>query len=114
MSGMLRADACARKQKAETGRFQAGTYAFAAKAISTLGGLEVLTRYMANAVSPGAIRTELGGGLNDEFEALLAAQTALGKVGEPQDVARVIALLLSQEGSWINAQTIEVGGGYNI
>lgn len=88
------------------------------------GGLEVLTRYMAkefgerriraNAVSPGAIRTELGGGLNDEFEALLAAQTALGRVGEPEDVARVIASLLSQDGGWINAQTIEVGGGYNI
>ncbi|KKX68456.1 MULTISPECIES: SDR family NAD(P)-dependent oxidoreductase [Pseudomonas] len=88
------------------------------------GGLEVLTRYMAkefgerriraNAVSPGAIRTELGGGLNDEFEALLAAQTALGRVGEPEDVARVIGMLLSQDGSWINAQTIEVAGGYNI
>ncbi|WP_341520202.1 SDR family oxidoreductase [Pseudomonas sp. G.S.17] len=88
------------------------------------GGLDVLTRYMAkefgdrriraNAVSPGAIRTELGGGLNDEFEALLASQTALGRVGEPQDVARVIAMLLGEEGSWINAQTIEVAGGYII
>lgn len=88
------------------------------------GGLDVLTRYMAkefgprriraNAVSPGAIRTELGGGLNDEFEALLASQTALGRVGEPQDVARVIAMLLSEEGRWINAQTIEVSGGYII
>lgn len=71
-------------------------------------------RIRTNAVSPGAIRTELGGGLNDEFEAMLAAQTALGRVGEPQDVARVIAMLLSEEGGWINAQTIEVAGGYNI
>lgn len=88
------------------------------------GGLEVLTRYMAkefgerriraNAVSPGAIRTELGGGLNDEFEALLASQTALGRVGEPEDVARVIASLLGEDGGWINAQTIEVAGGYMI
>jgi NAD(P)-dependent dehydrogenase (short-subunit alcohol dehydrogenase family) len=88
------------------------------------GGLEVLTRYMAkefgerriraNAVSPGAIRTELGGGLNDEFENMLAAQTALGRVGEPQDVASVIVMLLSEEGAWINAQTLEVAGGYVI
>lgn len=88
------------------------------------GGLEVLTRYMAkefgdrriraNAVSPGAIRTELGGGLNDEFEAMLAGQTALGRVGEPEDVARVIAMLLSEDGAWINAQTVEVAGGYTI
>jgi len=88
------------------------------------GGLEVLTRYMAkefggrriraNAVSPGAIRTELGGGLNDEFEAMLAGQTALGRVGEPEDVGRVIASLLSDDSGWINAQSIEVAGGYNI
>jgi NAD(P)-dependent dehydrogenase (short-subunit alcohol dehydrogenase family) len=88
------------------------------------GGLEVLSRYMAkefgargirvNAVSPGAIRTELGGGLNDEFESMLAGQTALGRVGEPEDVGRVIAALLSPETGWVNAQTIEVGGGYII
>lgn len=88
------------------------------------GGLEVLSRYMAkefgargirvNAVSPGAIRTELGGGLNDEFESLLAGQTALGRVGEPEDVGRVIATLLSPDTGWVNAQTIEVGGGYVI
>lgn len=88
------------------------------------GGLEVLTRYMAkefgergiraNSVSPGAIRTDLGGGLNDEFEAVLAGQTALGRVGEPEDVGRVVAALLSQDLGWVNAQSIEVGGGYNI
>ena len=88
------------------------------------GGLEVLTRYMAkefsarrirvNSVSPGAIRTELGGGLNDEFEAMLAAQTALGRVGEPEEIARVIATLLTEDGGWINAQNIEVAGGYII
>jgi NAD(P)-dependent dehydrogenase (short-subunit alcohol dehydrogenase family) len=88
------------------------------------GGLEVLSRYMAkefgprairvNAVSPGAIRTELGGGLNDEFESMLSSQTALGRVGEPEDVGRVIATLLSPDTGWVNAQTIEVGGGYII
>jgi len=88
------------------------------------GGLEVLTRYMAkefgerriraNAVSPGAIRTELGGGLPPDFEALLAGQTALGRVGEPEDVARVIASLLGEDGGWVNGQSIEVAGGYMV
>jgi NAD(P)-dependent dehydrogenase (short-subunit alcohol dehydrogenase family) len=88
------------------------------------GGLEVLTRYMAkefgerriraNSIAPGAIRTELGGGLNDEFEAILATQTALGRVGEPGDVGGAIANLLSPGSGWINAQNIEVAGGYNI
>ena len=88
------------------------------------GALDVLTRYMAkefgprriraNAVSPGAIRTDLGGGLNDEFEAMLASQTALGRVGEAGDVASVIVSLLAGELAWVNAQSIEVGGGYQI
>lgn len=86
------------------------------------GGLEVLTRYMAkelgprrvraNAVSPGAIRTDLGGGLTDEFEALLASQTALGRVGEADEVGRVIASLLADDLGWVNGQSLEVGGGY--
>ncbi len=88
------------------------------------GGLEVLTRYMAkefgdrriraNSVAPGPIRTELGGGLTDEFEALLAGQTALGRVGEPDDVGCMVASLLSDDNRWVNAQNIEIGGGYII
>lgn len=88
------------------------------------GGLEVLTRYMAkefgergiraNAVAPGPIRTELGGGLSDEFEVMLAGQTALGRVGEPAEVGAMIASLLSDENAWINAQAIEISGGYMI
>jgi NAD(P)-dependent dehydrogenase (short-subunit alcohol dehydrogenase family) len=88
------------------------------------GGLQVLTRYMAkefgdrriraNSIAPGAIKTELGGGLNDEFEAMLAGQTALGRVGEPDDIGRMIASLLSADNGWINAQNIEVAGGYII
>ncbi|WP_026792290.1 SDR family NAD(P)-dependent oxidoreductase [Pleomorphomonas oryzae] len=88
------------------------------------GGLEVLTRYMAkefgdrriraNAVAPGPIRTELGGGLSADFEALLAGETALGRVGEPDDVGRMVASLLSDDNRWVNAQIIEVSGGYII
>ena len=91
------------------------------------GGLDVLTRYMAkefgprgiraNSVSPGAIRTELGDSALDkhpEFAQMLADQTALGRVGEAADVAGVIASLLLPDNAWINAQRIEVGGGYCI
>ena len=82
------------------------------------GGLEVLTRYMAkefgargiraNAVSPGAIRTDMTSDALDQspgFETQLAAQTALGRIGAPDDVGRVIASLLSPDNAWINAQT---------
>jgi NAD(P)-dependent dehydrogenase (short-subunit alcohol dehydrogenase family) len=118
---LLRRDACIINMTSATTRVAtSGVAPYAA----FKGGLEVLTRYMAkefgerrirvNAVSPGAIRTELGGGLNEEFENLLASQTALGRVGEPEEVACVIASLLSPDGGWVNAQTIEVAGGYNI
>lgn len=86
------------------------------------GGLEVLTRYMAkefgdrriraNSIAPGPIRTELGGGLSADFEALLAGQTALGRIGEPDDVGGMVASLLSDDNRWINGQNIEVAGGY--
>jgi len=91
------------------------------------GGLEVLTRYMAkefgargiraNSISPGAIRTDMTSGAFDqspEFVTMLTAQTALGRIGAADDVGRVIASLLSEDNAWINAQSIEVGGGYNI
>ncbi|WP_424184971.1 SDR family oxidoreductase [Actinokineospora sp. G85] len=84
----------------------------------------MLTRYLAqefgnrrirvNAISPGPIRTELGGELNDEFESLLASRAALGRVGEPDDVADVITSLLTHETRWVNAQTIEVTGGFAL
>lgn len=88
------------------------------------GGVEVLSRYMAkefgdrriraNSIAPGAIRTDLGGGLNEAFEALLAGQTALGRIGEPDDVGAMIASLLGDDNRWINAQNIEVSGGYIV
>ena len=89
--------------------------------------LETLTRYMAeefgerrirvNAVAPGAVLTDLADGVlkkNPEFAAQLAAQTALGRVGQPEDVARVIAALLGEDGGWVNGQTIDVSGGYRL
>lgn len=88
------------------------------------GGLGMLTRYeakevgerriRANSIAPGPIRTEPGGGLTDAFQALLAGQTALGRVGEPDDVGAMVAGLLSDDNRWVNAQNIEVDGGYII
>jgi NAD(P)-dependent dehydrogenase (short-subunit alcohol dehydrogenase family) len=44
----------------------------------------------------------------------IAAKTALGRVGEPDDIGMVIAALLSEEGRCITAQNIDVSGGYNL
>lgn len=88
------------------------------------GGVEVLTRYMAkelgprrisvNAVAPGAIETDFGGGVvrdNAELNRGIAGQTALGRVGLPDDIGGAIASLLSEENRWINGQRIEISGG---
>lgn len=91
---------------------------------STKGAVEVLTRYMAkelgerqitvNVVAPGAIETDFGGGAvrdNVELNNFIASQTALGRVGLPNDIGDAIASLLSEENRWVNAQRIEISGG---
>lgn len=91
------------------------------------GGVEVLTRSLAkelgprriavNTLAPGAIETDFGGGLvrdNAEFNAAIAAQTALGRVGLPDDIGGAVAALLSPGAGWVNAQRIEVSGGQMI
>ncbi len=91
------------------------------------GGIEVLTRYMAkelgarqiavNTVAPGAIETDFGQGLvrdNKEVNAYIASQTALGRVGVPDDIGPMIASLLSENNRWVNAQRIEASGGMLI
>jgi len=88
------------------------------------GGIEVLTRYLAkelgarkitvNTLAPGAIETDFGGGTvrdNAAVNQAVAAQTALGRVGLPDDIGAAVALLLSPESGWINGQRIEVSGG---
>ncbi|GKQ98738.1 SDR family NAD(P)-dependent oxidoreductase [Aeromonas hydrophila] len=88
------------------------------------GGVEVLTRYLArelgprgiavNVVAPGAIETDFGGGVvrdNQAVNDFIASQTALGRVGQPEDIGGVIAALLSSDSRWINAQRIEASGG---
>lgn len=91
------------------------------------GGVEVFTRYLAaelgprritaNALAPGAIETDFGGGGvrdNPEINRFIASQTALGRVGLPDDVGGAVALLLSPEARWINGQRIEVAGGIHL
>jgi NAD(P)-dependent dehydrogenase (short-subunit alcohol dehydrogenase family) len=91
---------------------------------SLKGAIEILTRYLAkelgprgiaaNVVAPGAIETDFGGGRvrdNKDYNAQIAAVTALGRVGLPNDIGGVVAFLCSDDARWINGQKIEVSGG---
>ncbi len=86
--------------------------------------METLTRYQAkelgakgirsNIIAPGAIETDFGGGVvrdNEQMNAGIASQTALGRVGLPDDIGGVVAFLCTEEARWINAQRIEISGG---
>ncbi|PTT82626.1 short-chain dehydrogenase [Pelomonas sp. HMWF004] len=88
------------------------------------GGIEVFTRYLAkelgargiavNTIAPGAVETDFGGGVvrdNAGLNQMIAGQTALGRVGLPDDIGPAIAALLSGDCRWVNAQRIEVSGG---
>lgn len=91
------------------------------------GGIEVLTQYLAkelgsrsisvNVLAPGAIETDFRGGAvrdDKQMNAFLASQTALGRVGLPDDIGGVVASLLAGENHWITAQRIEASGGMFI
>jgi NAD(P)-dependent dehydrogenase (short-subunit alcohol dehydrogenase family) len=65
-------------------------------------------------VAPGAIETDFGGGVvrdKAELNGFLASQTALGRVGLPDDIGGAISALLQPDNRWITGQRIEVSGG---
>lgn len=88
--------------------------------------VEALTRALAvelgargitvNAIAPGGIVTDFGGGVmrDPALQQLVAAETPLGRVGQPDDIAGVVASLLAPETRWITGQRIEVTGGYRL
>jgi NAD(P)-dependent dehydrogenase (short-subunit alcohol dehydrogenase family) len=91
------------------------------------GAVEVLTRYFArelagrqitvNTLAPGAIETDFGGGAvrdNPELNRRVAEATALGRVGQPDDIGRAASLLLSPDSGWITGQRIEASGGQGL
>lgn len=91
------------------------------------GGIEVLTRYLAvelgprriavNVIAPGAIATDFGGGSvrdNADLNAAIASRTALGRVGEADDIGAAMSVLLSDDLGWVNGQRIEAAGGIHL
>ena len=88
------------------------------------GAAEVLSRYLAqelgprgiavNVVASCAIETDFGGGAvrdNAQLNAFIARQTALGRVGLPDDIGPLVAALLQPATRWLNAQRNEASGG---
>ncbi|MGN7722822.1 SDR family NAD(P)-dependent oxidoreductase [Chitinophaga sp. 22620] len=106
-----------------------GLARFAFPGVAVYGALksatEGLTRYFAkeyagrkirvNSVAPGAIDTEFGGGKGDDsHREQIAGMTALGRLGNADDVGMFVASLLSEDSRFVNAQRIEIAGGMFI
>ena len=67
-----------------------------------------------NAVVPGLIRTPTIEKMPEKYRTPIIEQTLLGRIGEAEEVARVIAFLASDDASFITGTSITVSGGWGI
>src|SRR5690606_26586683 len=91
--------------------------------IASKAGVEGLVRVLANelrgqnisvnAVAPGPVATELFmEGKSEEQIAQMTKMVPLERLGQPDDIARVVSFLLSADGGWVNAQVVRANGGF--
>ncbi|MGC2400698.1 MAG: glucose 1-dehydrogenase [Acidobacteriaceae bacterium] len=91
---------------------------------ATKGAVDAITGVLArelgpkkirvNAINPGMIETEgvhAAGYLGTDFEKSLVAQTPLGRIGQPQDIASVAVFLASDDAGWLTGEQLLTGGG---
>ncbi|MEW2805922.1 SDR family oxidoreductase [Streptomyces massasporeus] len=67
-----------------------------------------------NVVAPGYVRTESSARMPQELQRRLAENTPLGRVAEPEDVARVIAMLVGEEAGFVTGEVLTVDGGHSV
>jgi 3-oxoacyl-[acyl-carrier protein] reductase len=90
---------------------------------ATKGAVDAITRTLAkelgprnirvNAVNPGMVETEglLAGGFLETFRGPIEAQTPLGRIGQPDDIAPAAVFLASSDSAWITGETLRIAGG---
>jgi 3-oxoacyl-[acyl-carrier protein] reductase len=93
---------------------------------ATKGAVDVITRVLAqelggkkvrvNSLSPGLVETEGTRTLfeDGEFKGASISRTPLGRVGQPDDIARAAVFLASEDSGWITGEVIPVGGGVRL
>ncbi len=92
----------------------------------TKGAVDAITRGLAaelgprkirvNAIAPGGVATEgtrSAGIQGSDFEKAMVAKTPLGRIGQPDDIARVAVFLASDDSAWLTGERLMASGGYN-
>jgi 3-oxoacyl-[acyl-carrier protein] reductase len=90
---------------------------------ATKGALDTVTRVLAkelsarkirvNTVAPGGVETEgTQGFIGSEFFNKVVEQTPLGRIGRPEDIARVAVFLASEDSGWLTGERLIASGGY--
>jgi 3-oxoacyl-[acyl-carrier protein] reductase len=92
----------------------------------TKGAVDAITRSLAkelgarkirvNAINPGMVETEgiqSSGIAESDMRKQIEAQTPLGRIGQPQDIATAALFLASQDSGWLTGQTLHISGGYH-
>jgi len=91
---------------------------------ATKGAVDAVTRVLAaelgprkirvNAIAPGGVETEgtqAAGVIGSDFEKQMVARTALGRLGQPDDIARVAVFLASDDAAWLTGERLAASGG---
>ena len=94
---------------------------------ATKGAVDVITRTLAqelgpqkirvNSLSPGLVETEgtrASGNAEGDFKAFAISRTPLGRVGQPDDIAKVAVFLASDDSAWMTGEILPVGGGARL
>jgi 3-oxoacyl-[acyl-carrier protein] reductase len=94
---------------------------------ATKGAVDVITRTLAqelgprnirvNSLSPGLVETEgtrTAGTSEGDFKKIAVSRTPLGRVGAPDDIAKVAVFLASDDSAWITGEVLPVGGGARL
>ncbi|WDS34727.1 glucose 1-dehydrogenase [Pseudoxanthomonas sp.] len=92
---------------------------------ATKGAVDAITGVLArelgprgirvNSVNPGMVDTEgaqAAGFIGSEFQSQIVAQTPLGRIGSPDDIASVAVFLASDDAAWLTGELVKAGGGY--
>jgi 3-oxoacyl-[acyl-carrier protein] reductase len=91
---------------------------------ATKGAVDAITQVLSkelgpknirvNSINPGMVETEgvhAAGFIGSDFEKNAVAQTPLGRIGQPHDIATIATFLASDDSSWLTGELVKAGGG---